>query len=133
MGIRDAQHAGATDLRVHQENALDFDGEDALAGAANDFFPASHDGQEPLVVEDTQIAGVYPAVANSALRFVWVVPVLLHHELAAHGDFADRAGRNDVVTVVDEADLDIQIGSAHGLRLAGGITGTQRTDRTGFG
>ena len=116
--VRNAQDARLADVGVCEQHTFDLGGEDALAGAADDLLPAPDDGEEALVVERAEIAGVHPAVALRALRLLGITPVAAHRKLAAGDDLADGARRNVATLVIHQPHVDVEVWPPDGLGLA---------------
>ena len=131
--VRNAQDARLADVGVCEQHALDLGGEDALAGAADDLLPAPDDGEEALVVERAEIAGVHPAVALRARGLLGIAPVAAHRELAAGDDLADGAGRNVATLVVHQPHVDVEVWPPDGLGLARDVGRAKHAHGPGLG
>ena len=90
----EAHHRDFLDERRLQVVSFDFFGIDILAVTEDDdFFLAPGEEQMAVRVEIAQIAGEKPSVAQHGGGRIGAVPISLHHDRAAQGDFADRRTR----------------------------------------
>ena len=61
------------------EDVFDLDTIDVLAATNEHVFHTVNDVTESLFIQAGEIAGFYPAVDEGLRRFIWSVPVALHH------------------------------------------------------
>ena len=105
------------------QHGLDLARGNVLAAAHDHVLLAIDDGEVAALVEPAEVAGVQPAVDDRRGRCGLVVEVARHHLVAAHGDLADRAGRECRTAVVDDAELDQRRRPARALQQGAVVEG----------
>ena len=90
--VGDAEHGRLGHRRVRVDDLLDLARGDVLAARLDHVLLAVDDVEVALVVEDAEVAGVQPAVAERLGRLGGVVPVAEHRLRRAVHDLADLAG-----------------------------------------
>jgi hypothetical protein len=113
LRVGDADHRHLEDAGMTADDLLDLARVDVGAPADDHVLLAIGDEQIAILVEVADVAGVQPAAAQGLGRRLRLVPVALHHDVAAYHDLAELAGRARLVLVVDDA-------HAHRRRLAPG-------------
>ena len=106
--VRDAEHGRLGHRRVRVDDLLDLARGDVLAAGLDHVLLAVDDVEVALVVEDAEVAGVQPAVAERLGRLGGVVPVAEHRLRRAVHDLADLPGANRAAVVVDDLRLHVQ-------------------------
>ena len=104
-----------------EEGGFDFGGYDVFAAADDEVATPLEDPEVTVVVEAAQVAGVQPAIAQSAGRFLRLIVVAAHDGGAAHEDLAHGAGRQRLAIVAGNAHVGEEEGAAAGSRLAPGL------------
>ena len=118
------------------EELLDLARIDVLAAADHHVLQAADDVDVALLVHGREIAGVHPARLVDRLGgLLRVVPVALHHRIAAGAELAGLAARHRLALGIDDLDLDVRQHLAHGRdaplqRIVGGAL---RGHRRGLG
>ena len=97
---------------MQRQHFLHFTRIDVAAAGDDHVLGTVGEGQEALLVEVADVAGVEPAVHQGRGAGGVVAPVAAHHRGAAHGDLARHAGRQRLALRIHHAHLDA------GLRLA---------------
>src|SRR5215469_14401755 len=87
---------------VAQQDLLDLARIDVAAAADDHVLGAVTQGQKPVFVEAAEIAGVQPAAAQRLGAGLGLLPIALHDAVALRGDFADLAGRQFTIAIVDD-------------------------------
>ena len=90
--------------------ALHLEAGDVLASSPQVVLLAVDEGEEAVVVEATEVAGVEPQVAQHPQRLLGPAPVSGEHQVRARRpahDLADLPRRHLDVVVVDEADVEV--------------------------
>src|SRR6266542_2505437 len=77
--IRRTDHGGLEDRGMAVQDGLDLLGIDVLAAADDHVLDPVDDPQVAVGVEDADVAGVQPAVAERVGGRLWPVQVPLHH------------------------------------------------------
>ena len=115
LSLGHADHGDVGDRRVAHQHVLHLGGIDVLAPGHDHVLDPVVDVEVAVGVEVADVAGTEPPVLVDRLaRRLRVVPVALHHLLAAHEDLPRDFGFDDVGTGhhVDDAQLDAGSGQA---------------------
>ncbi len=108
LGIGDPHHLHIGDLRVGVEKLLDLAGVDVLSAADDHVLDPPHDIAVALLVDDTDIAGMHPALGvdrfGGPLR---IVPIAQHHRITAGAELARDPAWRDPALRVDGLDLKV--------------------------
>src|SRR5581483_9656418 len=135
-GIGHADHLHVLHLGMAVEEFLDLSRIDVLAAPDDHVLQAADDVDVALVIHGGEVAGMHPAaVVDCLLGLLLIVPVALHHRVAARAELAGRPARHRLALAVDDLDLDVRQHLAHGRdaaldRIVGGAL---RGDRRGLG
>ena len=109
-----ANHLHVQHLRMPVEELLDLARIDVLAAADDHVLEAADDVDVALLVHRREVAGVHPAgLVDGLLRLGLVVPVALHHRVAAGAELACLAARHHAALGIDDLDLDMGKHLAH--------------------
>src|SRR6266516_1653074 len=97
---------GSPDAGMPRQHVLKQAGVDIGRGLTGDdhVFDPVDEVEESVLVPPAEIAGVEPAVLDDLRGHLWVVPVLLHHQWAAHAHLTDPS-RLDLTALVPQRDL----------------------------
>ena len=119
--LRVADDHGLADQRMCPQSVLEQCRGDVLAaGGHDDLLLAADDGQEAVVVDRAEIAGVEPAVGEDGVGLLLVVPVAAEHDAARDEQLAVVVEAHAVAgqQLSDRADLDV-VDPVDGDRRAG--------------
>ena len=81
--VGDADHGDLGDVGVLEDGVLDLDRRDVLAAGDDDVLLAVRDRDVAELVDRPAVAGVEPAVDDRPRRRLGLLPVALHHDVAA--------------------------------------------------
>src|SRR5262245_28150937 len=112
--MRLAYNRDFEEARMLQKHLLDFARVDVAAAADDHVLGAVAQGQKPVLLEAAAITGMQPAAAQGFGTGGRVLPIALHHAVAAGDDLADFAGRHLAVPLIDHFDEDA--GARHAAR-----------------
>src|SRR6202034_1837239 len=104
LGVRGADDAALADQGVLEEDALDLDAGDVVAGGDDHVVGACLVPEIAVLVLDVGVAGEVPPVLDVDARALQVVEVAAAGG-AAHGQAADGAGRHGLAGGVDDTGL----------------------------
>ena len=124
VGVRQADHRDVGDVGVRGQGALDFDRVDVVAACDDHVLEPVDQGQVAIRVDAGQVAGVQPAAPEGLGGLGGLVPVTLHHRLAAKQQFTDAARADVVALRVGHA----RLGERQRLPAAGVGTGFDLLD-----
>src|SRR5215210_3048439 len=111
--VRRGHYRALDDRLVLDEDALDLEGPDAVAGREDHVVRAPHEPQVSVLVPVRPVAGEVVAVPEDCLRLVRLVPVLLEEawDSVGQGDVARLVGRTLVAVRV----YDLHVAAGGGL------------------
>src|SRR5215216_3298089 len=104
--VRRGHHRALDDCLVLDEDALDLEGPDAVAGREDDVVRAPHEPQVPVLVPVRPVSGEVVAVPEDRLRLVRLVPVLFEEAW-------DSIGERDVARLVGRALVAVRVYDLH--------------------
>ena len=99
-------------MGMFQQHLLDLARIDVRAAGNHQILGPVHQRQIPIRVEPSDITGMQPTAPQGFRRGLRIVPVFLHHTVAADQDFPGLAHRNGVVVGIRHADLGIREGQS---------------------
>ena len=94
--VRNAHHAGCRDLGMAHQDFFDFTREDIEALVKDDILLAIGDVQEAIVVKNTDVPGINPAVPHHQRRLFPIVSVTGHLMRPANPDLSSFATSEDL-------------------------------------
>src|SRR6185503_11506140 len=113
--VRHAEHLHVLDLRVAIQELLDLARRDVFAAADDQVLHAADDIAVAGCIERRQIAGVHPTLRVDGLPgLVFVVPVAVHHAVAARQQLAPLTERRDAAFRVDDLHFEMRMNGAYG-------------------
>jgi len=112
--VLDADHAGLAHARVGEQHFFDFARIDIGPAGDDDVLGAIFQRQEAVGIEDTDIAGMQPAVLKGVAGRGFVFPVALHDHRPAYADLAARSGWKVAAVGAANRNFDAELGVADG-------------------
>src|SRR5215470_1329033 len=112
--MRPANHRGLADAGMPQQDFLDLARIDVAAAGNDQVLGPVLEGEEPVGVETTVVAGMQPSTAQRIAARRLVPPITPHNHVAAADDLTGLADGEAPILTVDHADLDV--GARHARR-----------------
>ena len=111
--VGQAEDLDLGDAGMGEEKLLDLARIDVLAAAQDHVLDAPGDAREALGVDHGQIARVHPAVDQDGVGPFAVVPVALHHRIAAGQQFALLSHGQDPAVPIHHLAFHVRMDAAH--------------------
>src|SRR5512136_2415508 len=90
---------------VAPDHALYFDGIDVFYSGDDQIFLSVHNGDEPVLIDFTEISGVQPSVFNGGGRQLRILVIFFHHPRSAHHHLTYFIRRHINTPLVHDANI----------------------------